>query len=332
MSYLVYIPQDIEQEGKNYLLERGYKLRIGTDLSQATLRKEVRDCDALLTRSIAGINEPVIEAGEKLKVIAKYGVGLDNINVKAATERGIYVTNTPQANANTVAEHVMAFILSLSKQLMVADRELRDGNYGIRHQLFSMDLEGKTLGVIGLGRIGTLLAQKAAKGFGMKVIGYDPYLTTSTDLEIVTDLEWLFRNADVVSLHLPLTETTKGTIGSREFSWMKTSAYFVNASRGGIVKEADLIEALRTGEIAGAGIDVFDEEPPRSDNPLFQLKNVIVSPHSAALTKEASVRMAVHAAMQVDQVLKGEKPSWAVNEPMSRSISESEKRMINLAN
>lgn len=323
MSYLVYIPQDIEQEGKDYLLERGYNLRIGSDLSQETLMKEVRDCDAVLTRSIAVISEAVIQTGKNLKVIAKYGVGLDNINVKAATERGIYVTNTPQANANAVAEHVMAFILSLSKQLIVADKELRGGNYGARHQLFSMDLEGKTLGIIGLGRIGTLLAQKAARGFGMKVIGYDPYLTTSRsdDLETVTDLEWLFRNADVVSLHLPLSESTKGTIGSREFSWMKTSAYFVNASRGGIVKEDDLVEALKTGEIAGAGIDVFEVEPPDPSNPLFQLDNVIVSPHSAALTKEASVRMAVHAAMQVDQVLRGEKPDWAVNELLNKEMS-----------
>ncbi|WP_065412115.1 hydroxyacid dehydrogenase [Pseudobacillus wudalianchiensis] len=323
MSYLVYIPQDIEQEGKDYLLERGYNLKIGSDLSQEILMKEVKDCDAILTRSIAVINEAVIQAGRNIKVIAKYGVGLDNINVKAATESGIYVTNTPQANANAVAEHVMAFILALSKQLIAADKELRGGNYGARHQLPSMDLEGKTLGVIGLGRIGTLLAQKAARGFGMNVIGYDPYLTTSPSdaLEIVTDIEWLFRNADVVSLHLPLTEATKGTIGSREFSWMKKSAYFVNASRGGIVKEADLIEALKAGEIAGAGIDVFEAEPPQRDNPLFQLDNVIVSPHSAALTKEASVRMAVHAAMQVDQALRGEHPEWAVNDVLNRKVS-----------
>ncbi|MEK4028219.1 MULTISPECIES: hydroxyacid dehydrogenase [Bacillaceae] len=323
MSYLVYIPQDIEEAGKNYLLERGYKLRIGSNLSQQTLEEEIKDCDALLTRSIAIINKEVIQSGKKLKVIAKYGVGLDNIDVKTATERGIYVTNTPEANANTVAEHVMAFILTLSKQLLSADKELRTGNYGVRHLLSSMDLEGKTLGIIGLGRIGKLLAQKAAKGFGMKVIGYDPYLaaSTSSDLDIVTDLEWVFRNADVISLHLPLSETTKETIGSREFSWMKPSAYFVNASRGGIVREKDLIEALTTGKIAGAGIDVFEIEPPDRDNPLFQLENVIVSPHSAALTKEASVRMAVHAAMQVDQVLRGERPDWAVNDLLNKEIS-----------
>lgn len=320
MSCLVYIPQDIEAEGKNYLLERGYELRIGSDLSQKTLMNEIRDCEALLTRSMAAISKEVIAAGRRLKVIAKYGVGLDNINVRAATERGIYVTNTPEANANTVAEHVMAFILALSKQLMAADKELRKGNYEVRHQLLSMDLEGKTLGVIGLGRIGRLLAQKAGKGFGMRVIGYDPYLTANPDrdIEFAADIERVFRHSDVISLHLPLTETTKGAIGSREFAWMKSSAYFVNASRGEIVKEKDLVEALKTGAIAGAGIDVFEEEPPSENNPLFQLENVIVSPHSAALTTEASARMAIHAAMQVDQVLRGRRPEWAVNEPQNR--------------
>lgn len=322
MSGLVYIPQDIEEEGKNYLLERGYKLRLGSNLSQEVLVKEVKDCDAILTRSIALISKGVIEAGKNLKVIAKYGVGLDNIDVEAAAEKGVYVTNTPEANANTVAEHVMAFMLSLAKQLPAADKELRSGNYGARHQLPSIDLAGKTLGIIGLGRIGTLLAQKAAKGFGMKVIGYDSYLAASPhpDLEVKTDLEELFKSADVISLHLPLTATTKGAIGSREFSWMKPTAYFVNASRGGIVKEEDLIAALKAGEIAGAGIDVFEVEPPDANNPLFELDNVIVSPHSAALTKEASVRMAVHAAMQVHQVLRGEKPDWAVNEPLNKEL------------
>ncbi|WP_257350979.1 hydroxyacid dehydrogenase [Pseudalkalibacillus decolorationis] len=323
MSYLVYIPQDIEEEGKNYLLGKGYKVKIGSDLAEETLMEEIKECDAVLTRSTAVINKRVIQAGENLKVIAKYGVGLDNINIEAATDRGIYVTNTPEANANVVAEHVMALILSLSKNLHLADRELRNGNFAIRNQLFGMDLEGKTLGIIGLGRIGNILAKKASKGFDMKVIGYDPYVAASSnqEIDIVTDLEWLFRNSDIISLHLPLTKTTKGLIGSKEFSWMKSSAYFVNASRGGIVKENDLVEVLQAGKIAGAGVDVFEVEPPEKRNPLFKLDNVIVSPHNAALTKEGSIRMAVHAAMQVHQVLTGVKPNWAVNDPITKGLS-----------
>ncbi|WP_408011472.1 hydroxyacid dehydrogenase [Pseudalkalibacillus sp. A8] len=323
MSQLVYLPQDIEEEGKNHLLEKGYKIKIGSDLAQETLMEEIKDCDAVLTRSMAVIRKNVIEAGENLKVIAKYGVGLDNIDIEAATERGIFVTNTPEANANAVAEHVMALILSLSKNLRLADRELRNGHYGIRNQPFGIDLEGKTLGIIGLGRIGTILAKKAYHGFDMKIIGYDPYVSAKPKLEfeVVTDLEWVFRNSDVISLHVPLTNTTKGAIGSQEFSWMKSSAYFVNASRGGIVNEHDLVKALQGGKIAGAGIDVFEVEPPDAGNPLFQLDNVIVTPHNAALTKEGSVRMAVHAAMQVDQVLTGGKPDWAVNNPDFKGIS-----------
>ncbi|MGE1165150.1 hydroxyacid dehydrogenase [Peribacillus simplex] len=317
MSHLVYIPQDIEKEGKSYLVEKGYKIKVGTDLAQEVLMEEIKDCNAVLTRSAAIINKEVIQAAENLKVIAKYGVGLDNIDIEAASERGIYVTNTPEANANAVAEHVMALILSLSKNLSMADRELRSGNFAIRNKLFGMDLEGKTLGIIGLGRIGSILAKKASKGFDMKVIGYDPYVEASPnqELEIATDLEWVFRNSDVISLHLPLTKTTKGIIGSLQFSWMKSSAFFVNASRGGVVKESDLVDALQAGEIAGAGIDVFEVEPPDEWNPLFKLDNVIVTPHNAALTNEGSIRMAVHAAMQVDQVLTGVKPNWAVNEP-----------------
>ena len=304
----MYIPQDIEEEGKRFLVEKGYKIKVGSDLSQKILIEEIKGCDAVLTRSTAVINKEVITAAENLKVIAKYGVGLDNIDIEAATERGIYVTNTPEANANSVAEHVMALILSLSKNLSLADKELRSGNFAIRSQLFGIDLEGKTLGIIGLGRIGRILAKKASKGFDMKVIGYDPYVTASTnsELEIATDLEWVFRNSDVISLHLPLTKTTKGIIGCREFSWMK---------------EADLVNALQAGEIAGAGIDVFEVEPPDKWNPLFNLDNVIVSPHNAALTKEGSIRMSVHAAMQVEQVLSGVKPNWAVNEPLTKGLS-----------
>ncbi|GED16019.1 hydroxyacid dehydrogenase [Aneurinibacillus migulanus] len=322
MNYTVYIPQDIEEEGKNYLLERGYKIKLGSGLAEEVLMEEINDCDAVLTRSNAMINRKVIQAGKKLKIIAKYGVGLDNIDIEEATQQGIYVTNTPQANANAVAEHVLALMFCLSKNLLLVDRELRTGNFAIRNQLYSMNLGGKTLGIIGLGRIGRLLADKARQGLGMKVVGYDPYVdaTSNLSLEIVTDVEWLFKNADVISLHLPLTETTKGIIGKREFLWMKSSAYLINASRGGVVKEDDLIQVLREGRIAGAGIDVFEMEPPDKRNPLFELDNVIVTPHNAALTKEASICMAMDAAIQIDQVLSGRKPDWSVNEPLIKKV------------
>lgn len=315
MGFLVYIPQDIEEEGKRFLTKKGYEYKIGTDLSQETLIRDVEDCDAILTRSNAMITEKVIQAGKQLKVIAKYGVGLDNIDIDAATKRGIYVTNTPEANANVVAEHVLAFMLALSKNLLPMDEELRKGNFAFRREMFSVDLEKKTLGIIGLGRIGRLVAKKARHGFDMSVIGYDPYLSSSVpDIELVDNLDQILKESDFISLHLPLSESTKGIIGTREFTLMKSSAYFINAARGGVVNESDLAQALKRGEISGAGIDVFEQEPPDKDNPLFDLENVIVTPHSAALSKEGAGRMSLHAAIQVDQVLSGEKPKWAVNE------------------
>ncbi|MFD1706163.1 hydroxyacid dehydrogenase [Siminovitchia sediminis] len=320
MSFLVYIPQDIEKEGKEFLKEKGYDYIIGSDLSQETLIREVKDCDAILTRSNAMITEHVINAGKKLKVIAKYGVGLDNIDIEAATKRGIYVTNTPEANANVVAEHVMALMLALSKNLLPMDKELRKGNFAYRTERFSVDLEHKTLGIVGLGRIGRLVAKKARYGFDMKVIGYDPYMTaTIPEIEKTEDLNGLLQNSDFISLHLPLTKDTKGVIGSEQFKWMKPSAYLINAARGGVVNENDLAKALREGVIAGAGIDVFEQEPPNPDNPLFSLDNAILTPHSAALSTEGAARMSLHAAMQVDEALKGEIPRWAVNEVTSKT-------------
>lgn len=314
MKPLVFIPQDIESEGKTYLIKKGFDLKIGSSLDKSILMNEVQDCDAILTRSNAMIDKDVIASAKNLKVIAKYGVGLDNIDIKAATERGIYVTNTPEANANVVAEHVMAFMLALAKNLFETDRELRIGNFDIRREVVSVDLEDKTLGIIGLGRIGNLVAQKANHGFGMNVIGYDPYVTKPiTEIEKVTELKTLFEKSDFISLHLPLTDSTRGIIGEKEFNWMKPTAYFLNASRGGVVKEADLISALKNNTIAGAAVDVFEIEPPEIDNELFTLDNVIVTPHSAALSVEGAMRMAVHAAMQVNEVFEGQVPKWAVN-------------------
>src|SRR5690625_137731 len=300
MNRVVYIPQDIEYEGKKYLLEKGYKIKIGSSLEQTTMMEEIADCHAVLTRSNAIMNDEIMRAGKNVKIIAKYGVGLDNIDIEAATKRGIYVTNTPKANANAVAEHVMAFILALSKKLPIMDMELRKGNFTVRRSIFSDDLENKRLGIVGIGQIGKLVAKKARDGFGMKILGYDPYIEKDIPgIEKINNLECLFKNTDYVSLHLPLSNTTKKIIGEREFNWMKSSAYFINVSRGEIVDEHALVHVLKKKGIAGAAIDVFENEPPAKDHPLFQLHNIIVTPHSAALSKQGSIRMSVHAAMEI---------------------------------
>jgi len=321
MGFKVLLPQDIAAEGKQYLLDRGYEIKMGSGISVDILKKEVENCDAILIRT-APVPAEVIRAGKKLKVIARHGVGVDNIDVDAATKLGIYVTNSPLSNANSVAEHVIGLIIALARNMLRCDRELRNGNFQIRNQIEGLDLEGKTLALLGIGRVGSRVARKAALGLEMRVIGYDPYITQSSvipEVELVSDREYVFTSADFISLHLPSNKQTKGTVGKKEFELMKHTAYLINTARGDIINEAELIEALTEKIIAGAALDVFEQEPPAKDNPLFGFDNVILTPHNAALTKEAKVRMALHAAMGIDEVLSGKKPRWAVNEPILKA-------------
>lgn len=317
MGFKVLIPQDITSDGKNYLSEKGYEIKMGTGITTEVLVKEVEDCDAILARTALYTAE-VIKAGKKLKVIGRYGIGVDNIDIEACTERGIYVCNAPQSNNNSVAEHVLALMLALAKNIVKIDEEFKAGDFEIRNRLASHDLEGKTLGLLGLGRIGTLVAKKAALGFGMKVIGYDAFLPAdkvAPEIEFISDINRVYRESDFVSLHIPATKETKGSVGKAQFEMMKPSAYFINCARGEVVNEAELIEALRNKTIAGAGLDVFQQEPPEKDNPLLKMDNVIVSPHYAALTVESTNRMGLHAAIGIDEVLSGKKPTWLVNSP-----------------
>ncbi|GAA0433784.1 hypothetical protein GCM10008983_07950 [Lentibacillus halophilus] len=314
MNSTIYIPLDIEKEGKDYLEKNGYRLKFAEDVHKSTLIKDVENCDAILTRSNAIIDEDVIKAGKNLKIISKYGVGINNINVDIATDQGIYVTSTPEANANVVAEHVLAFMLALSKRITIMDEALKAGNFDIRQKVYSDDLEGKNVGVIGLGRIGKLVAEKAHYGFNMNVLGYDPYVTQVPEFVAhKNELEDILQESDFISLHLPKLTSTKHIISSEQFNIMKKNAFFINASRGGTVDESALLSALKNKTIAGAGIDVFEQEPPNTNNELFSLENIIVTPHSAALSKEGARKMSLHAAKQIDQVLKGYTPSWPVN-------------------
>lgn len=321
MGFKVLIPQDIAAEGKQYLIERGYEIKMGSGISADILKKEAEDCDAILVRT-ALLPAEVIRAGKKLKVIARHGVGLDNIDLDTATRMGIYVTNSPLSNANSVAEHVIGLMIAVARNMVRCGSELRNGNFEIRNQIDGLDLEGKTLALIGIGRIGSRVAKKAALGLEMKVIGYDPYVTQSSvipEIELVSDREYVFKSADFISLHLPSTKQTKGAVGKKEFELMKRTAYLINTARGDILNESELIEALREKKIAGAALDVFEQEPPANNNPLFGFNNVILTPHNAAHTKEAKVRMAVHAAMGVDEVLSGKKPRWGVNKPITKT-------------
>ena len=313
----ILIPQDISAAGKNYLLERGYEIKIGSGTTADAIAKDVEDCDAILART-AQFPAEVIKAGKKLKAIGRHGIGVDNIDVNICTELGICVTYAPLSNANSVAEHTIGFIIALAKNMVKIDKEFRNGDFEIRNRLKGMDLEGKTLGLVGLGRIGTMVAKKAALGLGMKVLGYDPYVNknqAAPEIELVNDWDTIFKKSDFVSLHLPASKETKGLVGKKEFEMMKPSAYFINTARGEVINEKDLIAALQQKKIAGAALDVFEQEPPAKDNPLFKLDNVILSPHNAALTQETMDRMGLHAAIGIDEVLSKKKPSWPVNNP-----------------
>jgi len=315
MAYTVLLPQDIVEEGKKFLTGKGYVIKMGKGITVSQIAEDVADCDAILART-APFPREVIEAGKQLKVIARHGVGCDNIDVAACTERGIHVTYAPESNANSVAEYTLGMIIALARYVLPGDKATRAGQWEMRNKFPAVDLEGKTLGLIGAGRIGSLVAKKAFFGLDMKILAYDPYVKEIKgvpEASVSADIDSVFSQADFISLHLPAMAETKGMIGKKYFEMMKPGAFFVNAARGEVVNEKDLYGILSARRIAGAALDVFDPEPPLADNPLFGLDNVILTPHNAALTKEAMTRMAMHAAMGIDDVLSGRLPKWPFN-------------------
>ncbi len=317
MSFTVAIPQDISSPGKDYLRERGYTLVVGSGSARIEdLKREVAGADAIIARAMPFPRE-VLEAAPNLKVIARHGVGYNNIDVDYCTGKGIWVTFAPQSNALSVAEHTMGLMLALARNLVLCDREARAGNWAVRDRLPGMDLSGKTLGLVGLGRIGRLVADKARAGFGMRVVGHDPFLPPDQFPAGVEpgDLAEIFTRSDFLSLHIPAVKGTEKMVNAELLARMRPTAYLINCARGEVVDEPALYEALAKRRIAGAGLDVLTEEPARADNPLFRLDNVIISPHNAALTRESMDRMGLHAAMGVHSVLTGETPEWPVNRP-----------------
>ncbi len=315
MKKKILIVQAIHERGVQVFDDR-FEVRVASDPSVATVIREIKGVEGVVVRT-APFPREIIEAADALKVIGRHGVGVDNIDVKAATEKGIVVVNTPNANATSVAEHTLTAIGALAKQMTVYNREMRVGKWEIRNSYRAVDLDGKTLGLVGVGRIGSMVARRAAAAFNMKVIAFDPYITPEKGREmgvtLVSTSDDIFRQADVVSLHTPLTPETRGFVNAARLRLMKPTAFLINFSRGEVVDEKALYQALKTGVIAGAAIDVFDPEPPLNDNPLFELDNIILSPHSAALTQECVIRMATGAAEGVVEVLTGRPPQFVVN-------------------
>lgn len=272
------------------------------------------EATAMIVRTFQ-VRDADIAAAQQLKIIAKHGSGVDNIDIPAATRKGIKVTNTPGANADAVAEYVLTLTLAAARRVALSDRRLRNGLPGQVQD--GIELGGKTLGLIGLGDIGSRTARLFHNAFAAKVIAYDPYASACAFEQCgarqVKDIPGVLAEADVISLHVPLVDSTRHLIGAAELAMMKPTAILINAARGGIVDESALHAALLDGRIAGAGSDVFEVEPPPADHPLLGLDNFVGSPHVAGSSREALQRMGFAAANAVLAVLSGETPAHVLN-------------------
>lgn len=304
------------------------------DLSGADrsiLKDALADAAGLVVRSATLVDDELIEAGPKLRVIGRAGVGVDNIDVASATRRGVLVVNAPLANTVSAAEHALALLLSVARHVPEADARTRAGIWD-RKSLTGVELSGKTLGVVGLGRIGTLVAQRAA-AFDMRVLAHDPFVgperARRMGVEMV-DLEALLEASDFISIHLPLTEETEGLFGKDTLARCKPGVRIVNTSRGGIIDELALAEAVRSGHVAGAALDVFAAEPP-IDSALFDLPAVVVTPHLGASTLEAQDKAGVQVAEAVAAALRGELVASAVNVDLGGEVSDEVQQFLPVA-
>ncbi len=297
------------------LLRPHAEVIVRAGLSGPALLEAASDVEALIVRSETRVTREVLQAGRRLKVVARAGAGVDNIDVPAATERGILVVNTPGGNAVAAAEHTIGLLFALARRIPAADSALKRGEWR-RDALMGVEVAGKTLGLIGLGRVGQEVAQRAL-GLGMHVLVYDPYVPVEHAEKLgvtSTTLEDLLRQADFVSLHVPLTEATRGMIGAPQLALMRTEAYLINCARGPLVDPAALLEALDQGQIAGAALDVFVREPA-TDDPLARHPRVVATPHLGASTYEAQENVARQVAEQVLEVLAGRPAQFVVNGP-----------------
>jgi len=297
------------------ILEKVADIEFSSSLSEETLTNEARDVDGMIVRVPAVVTRMVFESARKLKVVARFGVGYENIDLEAATEKGIVVTYTPGANAVSVAEHVIGLMFALAKQITQADNAVRKLGWEMRLNYSGIELAGKTLGLVGLGRIGTHITG-LAMGLGMSVLVSDPYVSREKagelDVELLT-LEPLLTRSDFVAICCALTDETRGLIGEKALGLMKPTAYLINVARGPIVDEQALIRALREKRIAGAGLDVFEKEPPDRNNPLLAFENVVASSHMAGLSIESTQRLQLAVAEEAVRILKGQEPRFLVN-------------------
>jgi len=313
MSKRIVIAEEIAEAGLDRLRSAGFNVDVQLNKSADELHSILHGAHALIVRSATMVDAAMLAAGKQLVVVARAGVGLDNIDVEAATKQGVMVVNAPQSNVLSAAEHTMALILSIARNVPQAHSALTAGRWE-RSKWEGIELAGKTLGILGLGRIGTLVAQRA-RAFDMRLVAYDPYVSAERGRELgveMTTLERVVEQADVLTIHLPKNKETTGIINADMLKRAKRSLRIVNVARGGIADEADLAEALRNGTIAGAALDVFTKEPV-TDSPLFGLSNIVVTPHLGASTREAQDRAGEVVADMVQLALNGDFVPFAVN-------------------
>lgn len=314
-SFRVVLADEIAPEGVR-VLEETERLQVDdrAGISAPELVSVIGGYDALIVRSRTKVTADILEAGDRLKVVGRAGVGVDNIDVDAARRRGIRVLNAQSGNVISAAEHTLALMLALVRHIPQADASLRRGEWE-RSRFRGIELHGKTLGLLGAGRIGSEVARRAA-AFGMQVVVYDPYLSVERAREVgaeLTTLADLLERADLITVHVPLTDETRGLIGAEAIAAMKPTAYLINAARGGVVDEMALAAALESGKLAGAALDVFEEEPVRADHPLLSFENVVAVPHLGAATKEAQASSGLEICKAVRDALIASDTRSAVN-------------------
>ncbi len=312
----VLVTEPISEEAIEYMRKNGLEVDVKTGMTKEELLQEIPEYDAIVVRSQTKVDAEVIEAGKRLKIIGRAGVGVDNIDINAATQKGVVVVNAPGGNTISTAEHAIALMLAAARKIPQADRSVKEGKWE-RKKFIGIELRGKTAGVIGLGRVGFEVA-KRCKALEMNVIAYDPFVSKERAEQIgvkLVDLETLLASSDVITVHVPRTKETMGLIGKDQFEKMKDGVIVVNAARGGIVDEKALYEAIKAGKVAAAALDVYEKEPPSPDNPLLKLENVVTTPHIAASTREAQLNVGMIIAEDIVNMSKGLPVRNAVNLP-----------------
>ena len=316
MIQKVLLSEASQDTGVELLEWKGFEILVPSENSQEAFEAQLPEAEGIVLRTNVQMDAQAIAKAPNLKVMARTGAGVDNVDLDAATERGILVCNLVGINSVSVAEHAMSFILSLGKQLPFYDNAMRTGEWQLRRSKAGMELEGKVLGVAGIGNIGARVAKMCYDGFGMKVMAFDPYAKdkfAGYDYTFVDDMESLFSQADFVTLHLPSLPETKKVVNKQLLSVMKPTAYLINTARGDVIDEEALADALREKQIAGAALDVYETEPPAEDHPFVGLSNVILTPHVASLTKEVTVKASYGAAKAIVDYAEGRTPDFVYN-------------------